>query len=378
MRKVAVAQVAQNAGGESKESLSDLTFRVSKEVLDKSDIKRKEIDSVILVGSDIFHSGLSCANAYDWDGAGGYMKNGSRCEESLMALAYGMMRIMTGDYDTVLITSIVKGSENPDYEITSQYFSDPFYQRPVGINETTAAGLQMKAYMNAYGITEEQCAKVVVKNLGNAIFNPYAHIKKRVTVEDILKSDIVSYPLKAMECGPKSDGIVSALLCSEEKVRKLTNKPVWIKGYGSAMDRTNIGDRDLLNTSLKLATRRAYEMASISNPRKEIDLAEISEPYAFQELLWLEQMGLCDAGQGGKFIDSGMTRTNGKFPVNASGGVLANNPYVSRGLQRVVEAVLQIRRDAGEHQVDRPVKTAVVQSTQGCAGQFNAVAILEG
>jgi acetyl-CoA C-acetyltransferase len=166
------------------------------------------------------------------------------------------------------------------------------------------------------------------------------------------------------------------LLASEEKANELTDKPVWFKGWGASMDTFYLGDRDLLNTPLKSAAASAYKMAGISNPRKDIDMAEICEPYAFQELLWCEQLGLCGQGEGGKLIDSGATQMNGSLPVNPSGGVLAMNPYVSRGLYRVAETALQIKGKAGEHQIDKKVNTALAHATYGFCGQWQGVVIL--
>lgn len=378
MRKMAIAQFAQSAGVESKENLMDFTYRISKGVLDKAGLKRSEVGCVVIASSDIFHSGLSCANAIDWDGAGAFMVEGTRAEDSMFAFIYACMRIMSGHFDTVLVTSIVKGSENPENDTLTGFFADPFYMRPLGINETTAAAIQMREYMQRCNITEEQCAKVVVKNLGNALFNPYAHVRKRVTVDDVLNSDVVSDPLKALECAPKSEGVASILLAAEDKVKKLTDKPVWVKGFGTSMDHFNLGDRDLLNGQLKVAAGRAYKMAGIRNPKKEIDVAEICEPYAFQELLWCEKLGLCGDGEGGKLIDSGVTQMHGASPVNPSGGVLAMNPYVSRGLYRLIESAMQISGSAGEHQVDKKVKTALAHGTHGFAGQCHSLVILEG
>jgi acetyl-CoA C-acetyltransferase len=119
-------------------------------------------------------------------------------------------------------------------------------------------------------------------------------------------------------------------------------------------------------------------MAGITDPRKEIDVAEISEPYAFQELLWCEDLGLCERGEGGKLLESGATRPEGDIPVNPSGGVLALNPYVSRGLHRLAEVTLQIKGQAGERQLDRRLQTGLAHGTHGFAGQFHAVAIMEG
>ena len=166
------------------------------------------------------------------------------------------------------------------------------------------------------------------------------------------------------------------ILASEKRAKDMGSKPVWIKGIGSSLDSYNLGDRDLLGGQLKNAADRAYAMAGIKDPRTKIDMAEITEPYAFQELMWYEGLGFCGEGEGGRLIDSGFTEMSGQIPVNPSGGVLANNPYVSRGLQRAVEAFLQIRGEAGERQVRKAVKTALVHGTHGYAGQCHAVAIL--
>jgi acetyl-CoA C-acetyltransferase len=217
---------------------------------------------------------------------------------------------------------------------------------------------------------------VAVKNLGNALLNPYAHRKGRYSVADVLGSPPSADPLTEMETAPKSEGMVAMVLSSEKRAKKLTDKPVWFRGYGSSLDTFYLGDRDLLDGQLRHAAARAYKMAGIKEPRKEIHLAELTEPYAFQELMWCEDLGFCKRGEGGKWMESGATAIGGKLPVNASGGVLANNPYVSRGLQRLVEATLQLRGEAGERQVRKKVKTALAHGTHGFAGQCHAVAII--
>jgi acetyl-CoA C-acetyltransferase len=234
----------------------------------------------------------------------------------------------------------------------------------------------MREYLDRYGITEEQCAGVVVKNLGNALRNPYAHIKGKLNIGDVMNSKRIMDPLKEMECAPKSEGFIAILLASEEKAKKLTNTPVWFKGFGTSMDTFYLGDRDLLNGQLPNAAKRAYDMAGIKNPRKDIDVAEITEPYAFQELLCYEDLGFCGRGEGGKLLESGATKVGGDIPVNPSGGVLAMNPYVSRGLYRLGEVVLQIKGQAGERQLGREVNMGLAHGTHGFAGQFHAVAIV--
>ncbi len=376
-KKVAIVSVAQSAGTESKDNFYDQAYRVTRECLDKVGLTRDDLDTVVSASSDIFHGGISCANAYYWETTGAFLKNASRQDgESLFAFMYGAMRIMSGQYDTCLVISLCKGTENPENDTCTLMFGDPFYFRGLGLTETTAAALQMQAYMDRYGITREQCAQVAVKNLGNALRNPHAHRRGRYTVKDVLGSRPAVEPLTELQIAPKSEGFVAMLLASEKKAKKLTDRPVWFKGYGSSLDTYFLGDRDLLKTELRNAAARAYRMAGIRNPRKEIDVAEVTEAYAFQELLWCEELGFCRPGGGGKMIEKGITAIGGALPVNPSGGVLANNPYVSRGLQRLVEGFLQIRGEAGEHQVDKKVRTALAHGAHGFAGQCHAVAII--
>jgi len=376
-KRVGIVEVAMLSGAETKDYFLDQVFRVTKEVIDKAGISREDIGTVISASTDLFHSGQSCANAYYWDAGAALLKNGSRQDgESLFAFAYAAMRILSGKFDTALVLGVCKGSENPENDMLTHFYTDPFYQRPIGINETSVAALQKRQYMDRCKITQEQCAKVVAKNLGNALKNPYAHVKKRVSVEQVLGSPLAYDPLFKMECGPKSEGFIAMLLASEDKAKKLTKTPVWLKGYGSSMDSFYLGDRDLIEGQLPNAAKRAYAMAGIDKPLKEIDMMEVCEPYAFQELLWYEDLGLCKRGEGGKLIDKGVTAMDGKLPVNPSGGVLANNPYIPRGLYRLAECFLQIRGQAGEHQLDRPVKTALAHGTHGFAGQCHAVTII--
>lgn len=376
-QRVGIVEVAMTPGAETKDNFLDQIFHICKEVFDKAGVSRDAVGTVISASSDVFHGGISCANAYYWDAGAAFLKNGSRQDgESLFAFIYAVMRILSGSYDSALVLGVCKGSENPENDMLTHFFTDPFYQRQIGLNETVAAALQKREYMDRYGITEEQCAGVVVKNLENALRNPYAHIKKKVEIDDVLASEVVMDPLRSMECAPKSEGIIAMLLAKEDLAKKLTDKPVWFKGYGSSIDKFYLGDRDLLEGQLKTAARRAYDVAGITDPKKEIDVAEICEPYAFQELLWYEDLGFCERGEGGKFFDSGATKVGGKIPVNPSGGVIANNPYVSRGLYRLAEGFLQIRGQAGERQLDTKVTTALAHGTHGFAGQCHAVAII--
>jgi acetyl-CoA C-acetyltransferase len=166
------------------------------------------------------------------------------------------------------------------------------------------------------------------------------------------------------------------ILAPEAKAKKLTKKPVWILGASNCYEIHYLGDRDLADCdALVKAAKKAYSMAGIKNPLKEINIAEISEEYTYQELLWLEGLGFCGRGEGGKLIDRGVTKMGGKLPVNPSGGVLSGNPVGVAGMTRVAEAVLQLRGEAGDRQV-KGARIALAHGITGICGQHQGVMIL--
>ena len=181
-------------------------------------------------------------------------------------------------------------------------------------------------------------------------------------------------PISTFHAYPVSDGAVGLLLASEERAYEFTDNPVWITGFGNCMDSYFLGDRDLsVSFALKKAAAQAYKMAGITSPAKKVDLVELMDCYAYQQPMWLEGLGLCEDGQGGRFLDeNGPARYN----VNLSGGMLTGRPLMIGGLYGAAEAVLQLKGQAGEHQAS-DVNCAVVHSTTGGAGQFQTVLVLE-
>jgi acetyl-CoA C-acetyltransferase len=286
-----------------------------------------------------------------------------------------MMRILSGSFGTTLVAAHCKGSESVSSLITNGMF-DPIYQRALGLDAITSSALQARAYMNKYGISEEQCARVSVKNHGNAQNNPFAQLPLNIAVKDVMASRMLADPIKLLDASPISDGAAAVILAGEERAKKITSKPVWIRGIGHCAEAYFLGDRDLAECpSLEAAAKKAYGMAGITNPLKEIDVAEIYDAFSYMELLWSEGLGFCPKGQGGKFIDSGKSRMEGELPTNPSGGVLSAHAVLVAGLARVSECVLQLRGDAGARQVGG-VKTAVAHGINGPCGQSHCVIVL--
>jgi acetyl-CoA C-acetyltransferase len=237
--------------------------------------------------------------------------------------------------------------------------------------------LQAKAYMNKYRISEEQCARVSVKNHGNAKKNPYAQLPLNLSVKEVMASRMLADPIKLLDASPISDGAAAVILADEKRAKKIAQKPVWIKGIGHCADAYFLGDRDLAECpSLEAAAKKAYGMAGITDPLKEIDVAEIYDAFSYMELLWSEGLGFCGRGEGGKFVDAGKSRMEGELPINPSGGVLSAHAVLVAGLARVCECVLQLRQEGGARQVEG-AQTAVAHGINGPCGQSHCVIVLD-
>jgi acetyl-CoA C-acetyltransferase len=276
-----------------------------------------------------------------------------------------------------LVVSHCKCSEVSQYLVNNTIF-DPYYQRHLGLDQIASAGLMANMYMNKYGITEEQTAKVVVKNRKNALNNPYAHLREEVSLKEVLNSKMMAYPLKELDLPPFSDGAVAMLLAKEDVAKKMTGNPIWLKGYGSCTDSYYLGHRSMTDLiGLELAAKEAYRMAGINKPVENLDVCEVSENFSAHELMIYEALGLCDKGDGGKFIESGETEMSGAVPVNPSGGVLSSNPTMANGLIRVAEVVLQLQGKAEKRQVSS-AKIGLAYGMNGICSQGNCVLIFGG
>ncbi len=331
------------------------------------------VDMTISVSDDVFDA-RTISNCGMTDVLGGHM----RCEEKvasegIQALYYGLAAIQSGHCDIIMIVGHCKESQGQSRNMATHVAFDPFFTRPLGLDYQAAAGLQARAYAEKSGITEEQLARVVVRSRENALKGPYFPEVVTTTAEEVMASPMLVAPIREMHAYPVSDGAVGMVLAAEEKVQFLTDKPVWITGVGNNMDHFFLGDRDLASTTiLKKAAERAYKRAGIADPRQAFDIIEVSDMYAYQLPLWMEGLGICEDGQGGRWIDSGGPE---KDHVNLSGGTLAGNPMLLGGLAGAAEAVFQLQEEAGERQVDK-VKTALAHGVIGPAGQFHSVVTL--
>lgn len=215
---------------------------------------------------------------------------------------------------------------------------------------------------------------VAVKNRKNALRNPFAHIRSEVTTQDVMDSAPVASPIKTLDCCPISDGAAALVIAEERRAKKMARRPAWFAGIGSCSESPYAPNVDMAYPeSCVRAAQLAYQMAWIYDPVRDLDVAEIYEAFSFQELIWTEALGLCNPGEGGRMVESGVTAMNGEFPINPSGGVLCANPIGASAMVKQIEAAAQVMGKAGRHQIPR-VRKALAHFWGGSI-QFSTVTI---
>lgn len=278
------------------------------------------------------------------------------CASGSAAIRAGWMSIRSGVHDVVLVV----GAEKMNGLKTLQALEamgragDPEWElNPTGITDTGLYAIFANAHMKRFGTTEEQLAKIAVKNYKYGSMNPISHLKKKVEIEDVLNSSVVSAPLKLHDCSLVSDGAASVVLASEEAASKLEDDLVYIDGIGCSTDTAAIFDRESL-TELKatrLAAERAYKMAKVEP--KDIDIADVHDCFTIAELLAYEDLGFCEKGEGGNFIEERKPYKDGETPINIDGGLKAKgHPLGATGVAMAAEITEQLKGNAGKRQVN--------------------------
>jgi acetyl-CoA C-acetyltransferase len=244
------------------------------------------------------------------------------------------------------------------------------------------AAYQATTYMNKTNITEEDLARVVVQNRRNAAKTWWAHLKMpNLTIEEVLDTPYVQYPLRYGMVCPASDGACAMLFTTEEKAKDMCDIPVYVNGVASVANESAVLGYDgsgsaQVDPSMQLGAMRsselAYSQAGISFPRKEIDYAEVYSPFPNQELMWVEKLGLFEEATAPEMYKTGVTAVDGELPVNCSGGVNATNAIGASAMERPAEAALQIMGKAS-NQVPKTVHTSI---GSGWGGSLNLITLM--
>ncbi len=348
----------------------EMIFEAVRGALDHAGLKRDDISTVVSATNDFF-DGKTISNCFKVESSGSYLKDESKVEmDGAYAAMYGMFRILSGNHKLAMIY----GHSVPScmvYETTRVLETDPTFDRPNGyLNSYTAGGLQMKAYLRASGLKEEDVAKVAVYNLKNAAKNPLAVVEAKqanIKVDDVLKSEMLSTPLRKLMYPILCDSTTALILAPEKLATKITDNPVWITGVGQSQDSYYLGDRDLSTcASMEKAAARAYKMAGIT--AQDVDVAELFGHTACEDLILAESAGLAKKGKGVSLLE--------KKLLNPSGGAMAGFNPCSCGLTRMVEAAKQLRGEAEGHQI-AGAKKAIASGQLGFCAQSNIVYVLE-
>lgn len=212
----------------------------------------------------------------------------------------------------------------------------------------------IRGYMMRSGAPDDTGIRVALKDRLNALKNQYAHLKfPDIDFDQIQGSPMLWDPIRFLETCPSSDGACALVLSSEKLAEQAPTKPAWVHATAMRSEPTSFAGRDQVNPQAgKDCAAELYKKARITKPREEIDCAEIYVPFSWFEPMWMENLGFAEEGTGWKMTYEGATALDGDLPVNMSGGVLSSNPIGASGMLRFAEAAMQVRGQAGEHQVD--------------------------
>lgn len=359
-------------------SYKEQTFEAALRAYDDAGIDpRRDVDSFVAVSED-FWEGTSIFDEYVPDQLGAALRPvHTVASDGLYAMATAVMLIRSGAAGIVVVEGHSKVSDVVTLGHIHQFAMDPVLNRPLDVSPLAVAGLEMASFLEATGATEEQCALVVEKNRGNALDNPVAAYPTAVTAEDVADSDPLWWPLKRLEVADRADGAVVLVLAEERIARELTDAPVWVAGVGWSSGSPTLESRTWGEVEyVRDAGDRAYEMAGVATPSRDIDIAEVDDLYSYRELMSLEALRLAPPEQAARLLEEGYFGRDGEIPVNVSGGSLGQgNLFEANGLAKAMECVLQLRGEAGERQLDN-VGVAVAQSWRGIPTTSAAVAVL--
>ena len=367
----------------AQETAKELSYHATKMALDSCNMPLEEIDSVVHGTAPDAFDGVHMKGEYLSEASGGWRKPFMRSYvgggTGVFAPINGWYLVASGMYDTCVVVCEEKMSScQPHTQGAFLTIFDHTTERPLGPNLLWIFALEMNRYMQVHKIPREQIALVSVKNKRNALDHPSAQLGAELTVEDVMNSEIMAWPVTRLMVSPTSDGAAAVVLASEEVAKKITDNPVWISGVGWNLDTAYWTNRDLYYPEyVEKAARMAYKMAGIKNPREEINVVEPYDPFAYKELHHLEGLLLADKGQAPRITAEGITARDGKMPSCPSGGLLGvGNPIAAAGMMKICELFWQLRGEAGKRQVKNSPRTGLAQAW-GDLMQVGTVVIMQ-
>lgn len=294
----------------------------------------------------------------------------SACASGGLALRLGFIDVASGMNDIVLVGGVEKMTDLNANEATYALgtAADQEYEGYHGITFPGLYALIARAHMEKYGTTREQLAMVAVKNHENGSLNPLAQYPFKISIEAVLNSPLVADPLRVLDCSPITDGAAAVILAPVEIAKKLKKPVVKIIGSGHATDSIALAQREDI-TWLESVYQSARKALAMANKKiEDINLFEVHDCFTIAEICIMEALGLVEKGKGSQAVEAGLTRIDGRFPVNPSGGLKAKgHPVGATGVAQAVEIVKQLRGEAGPRQV-KGAKMGLTQNMGGTGG----------
>lgn len=383
MKRVAIVGVGHSKFGERRDvNLAELGFEAAKPAFEDANLTPKDVDFLSVGTAGGWYEELLPAvviSEYLGLSGKGLVRCEAACASGSAAVAAAYNMIMNGQSDVAMAIGIEKMTEIDiltAVELIGRagYYTWEFHN--FGMTFPGYYALYATQHMKQYGTTERQLAQVAVKNHKYGSMNPTAHFQRAISIDDVLSSRVVAWPLKLYDCCPLSDGAAAVILASEDKAKSLTDSPIWVEAVGISSDTANVSKRpDFLGLRATVtAAEKAFKNANVTP--SHLDLANVHDCFTIAEIMAYEDLGFCRRGEGGKMIEEGQTEIGGKIPVNLDGGLKAKgHPIGATGASMIVELTHQLRMQAGKRQA--PIKNGLALAHNvGGTGHYCYVTIL--
>ncbi|MEZ7971885.1 MAG: thiolase [Pseudomonadales bacterium] len=285
--------------------------------------------------------------------------------------------IATGMADVVVVAmadAMRSGLTRDQAMMVQASTGHPEFEQPYGPTVPAYYALIAQAHMAEFGTTQEQFAAIAVACRAHAARNPAAQMRDLISVEDVLESRMIADPLHLLDCSLVSDGGAAIVLTSAERAADMKHAPIYLLGAGEGHSHEHISAaRNLTTSAAKEAGQRAFEMSGMRPA--DMDFAQLYDCFTPTVLVELEDLGFCEKGEGGAFVESGALMPGGSLPVNTHGGLLSHShPGNPGSMFALTESVFQLRGDAGARQVVGS-KNALVHAQGGIMSSHTALVL---
>lgn len=378
MRKVAIVGIGHTPFSFlSEKTVVELFSEAAMEAIQSSNLKAKDVNA-LFVGNVLgdFSEGQGMVQSFAADEIGAKHVPATRfegaCASGTMAIRDAFMWVASGFYDIVLAGGVDTTSKMGTALGTRTFsmFTDAHYEYPSGLTFPGAFGLLAHLYSAKYGVPlqklKHQMALVSVQSHKYGQYNELAQLRNEITVEDVLKSAMVTTPLQLYDCCPFSDGAAAIVLASEEAARKLTDKPVYITGIGQTSSGRYSSQKEYLPRlrARELSVQQAYDMAGIKP--EDVDLCELHDCFSIASIIAVESLGFAEFGRGGELWENGEADLRGRIPINMSGGLKSKgHPIGATGVSQVCDIVRQMRGTVEPQRQVEDVKIGLTDTLGG-------------